>query len=118
MKKIFVCSPLRNKDPEIQEHNLEMAKIYCKRIAKMGHLPIAPHVYFTQFLTENSNKERELGINLGLELLKGCDELWALGEWNESEGCDKELNHAIQNHVYIEYDPEIFEGDLLVIGVD
>jgi hypothetical protein len=76
MKKIFVCSPLRG---DI-EGNIKKAREYCRQIALEGNLPIAPHVYFTQFLNEHSEQERTIGINLGIELLKSCDELRVFGE--------------------------------------
>lgn len=58
----------------------------------LGNLPIAPHLYFTQFLGED-NKERDLGILMGLELMELCDEVWVFGE-TISEGMRREIEYA------------------------
>lgn len=53
---IFVCSPYRamSKEPATAKSqlaaNIERAKMACRMLAKLGYLPLAPHLYFTQFL--------------------------------------------------------------------
>ena len=86
MKKIFICSPLRGN----VESNIIKARRYCREEVLKGNIPIAPHIYFTQFLDENNSEERELGIQLGIELLKQCDELHVYGSVI-SEGMQKEI---------------------------
>ena len=76
MKKVFVCSPLRGNVGK----NIEKAKGYCREIALKGNIPIAPHVYFTQFLNEEDENERNLGIKQGIELLDICDEMNVYGD--------------------------------------
>ena len=98
-KKIFVCSRLRGD----YEKNLEVAKSLCRIVAMMGDIPIAPHVYFTQFLKEGVESERKLGIDLGLELLRGCDEIWVFDFNGVSEGMEQEVNFALTNKIPIKY---------------
>ena len=75
MEKVFICSPYRG---DI-EANLKVAR-EMGRLAAMCHcVPIIPHLVFPQFLKDNEPKERILGIRLGCELLKDCDELWIVG---------------------------------------
>ena len=63
MKKIYVCSRLQG-DTEI---NIENAKRYCEYVVKQcGAIPIAPHIYFTQFLDDNIDEERAFGTLAGL----------------------------------------------------
>lgn len=77
MKRIFVCSPLRGNI----EQNLRKTKEYCRCVlTQCGAVPIAPHLYFTQFLNELDPAERKAGIRCGLELLAGCDELYYFGD--------------------------------------
>lgn len=76
MKKIYVCSPLSG---DI-ENNIKKAIEYSKYVVSKGHLPITPHIYFTQFLDDNKPKERIKGLRMGIELLKVCDELWVFGD--------------------------------------
>lgn len=72
---IYVCSPLRG---DI-ERNIQRAIGYSRFVYSEGGIPLAPHAIFTQFLDDNIPKEREAGIELGLQLLSRCDELWAFG---------------------------------------
>ena len=54
MKKIYVCSRLRGD----VETNIENAKRYCEYVVKVcGAIPIAPHIYFTQFLDDSLDEE-------------------------------------------------------------
>ena len=79
MKKIFVCSPLRGNIKE----NIKKAKQYSRDIALKGDIPITPHIYFTQFLDDNNPKERKLGMKMGQELLKICDDIKIFGVPNK-----------------------------------
>lgn len=87
MKKIYICSPFGGK-----KHNQKLAKHYALEIIRLGHLPVAPHLYFPQFLNDAIEYERELGIKMGLEFLKLCDEVWVYGE--PTEGMKKEIQRA------------------------
>ena len=98
-KKIFVCSRLRGD----YEKNLEVAKSLCRIVAMMGNIPIAPHVYFTQFLKEDVENERKLGIELGMQLLSGCDEIWVFDFNGVSEGMEQEVNFALTHKIPIKY---------------
>lgn len=91
IKKIFVSSPLRG---DI-EKNIENAKKYCKKVLEdTGDIPIAPHVYFTQFLNADNEFENQLGMDLGLELLSDCDEIWVFQDNGISEGMKMEIELA------------------------
>lgn len=76
MKLIFICSPLRG---DI-EGNQKRAKEYARAVALEGNIPIVPHIYFTEFLDEYSEVERTLGILMGIELMRLCDEMYVYGE--------------------------------------
>ena len=98
MKKIFVCSKLRG---DIN-NNIKKAKEYCRNIALNKNIPIAPHIYFTLFLNELNENERNLGILMGIELLKDCDEVWVFNK-DISEGMQKEINVAKKLNIKIIY---------------
>ncbi len=89
MKKIFVCSRLRG---DIKR-NTQRAKNFCRKIIMEGNIPLAPHVYFTQFLDELKEEERNMGINAGLEWIKECDEVWVFDK-EISAGMQKEIEFA------------------------
>lgn len=90
MKKVYICSPCRGD----YEKNIQKAQGYCREAVYMGVIPIAPHVYLTQFLDDTIPAERSTGLSLGLELLKDCDEVWVYGIQNPSEGMKAEIELA------------------------
>lgn len=83
---IYVCSPLRG---DI-DRNIHKAIGYSRYIYSRGGIPLAPHVIFTAFLDDNDPTERASGMEMGLELLARCDELWAFGD-RVSEGMKAEI---------------------------
>lgn len=96
-KLVYICSPLRGD----YENNMENAMAYCS--VAMKHLPdvvpIAPHIYFPRFLDDTNEEERELGMAAGIALLDKCDELWAFGLENPSEGMEREIEHATERGI-------------------
>ena len=86
---VYVCSPLRGD----VERNIYKAIGYSKYIYRHGGIPLAPHVIFTTFLDDNDPRDRAAGMEMGLELLTICDELWAFGD-KVSEGMAGEIAAA------------------------
>lgn len=86
---IYVCSPLKG---DI-ERNIRKATGYSRFVFTQGGIPLAPHAIFTQFLDDNVPEERNAGIEMGIQLLVKCDELWAFGE-RISEGMEAEIAAA------------------------
>jgi hypothetical protein len=103
------------------EENIEKAKRYCEYVVKScGAIPIAPHIYFTQFLDDSLDAERAFGTFARLQLLSECDELWYFGD-SVSKGMvteiiaakeqcipvryvsDKEINQSMNNDGGIQY---------------
>ena len=99
MRKVYVCSALRGN----QEKNIKLARIYCEYVVReSGHIPVAPHIYFTQFLDDNNSQDREFGINAGLSLLSECDELWYFGD-SVSKGMVTEIIAAKEQSIPVRY---------------
>lgn len=48
-KKAYICSPYRADTKEGIQKNIELAKKACKHCIYYGYIPIAPHIYFTQY---------------------------------------------------------------------
>lgn len=99
-KMIYVCSPCRPTliDPPLRvvqkEMNLTLAKLACMKVIDKGWIPVAPHLYFTQFLDDETPEERELGMELGLAVLNACDEVWVVTDDVISDGMMKEIEEA------------------------
>lgn len=98
MLKIYVCSPLRGNIAR----NLTRAKKYAKKIIKEGHIPIVPHLFFASILDDRIPKQRTQGLEMGLEMLKGCDSIRVYGEYI-SEGMKEEIKLAEQIGIPIIY---------------
>ena len=99
LKKVFICSPFRpegrtDKDKKKDwEQNIETAQEACGIVLERGGIPYAPHLYFPQFLSEDNDVERRMGILLGLTWLAQCDEMWVIGD-RVSEGMKQEIAKA------------------------
>ena len=98
-KIVYICSPLRGN----YEQNIKNARNYCRE-TMLRHpdvVPLAPHIYFTQFLNDHDPIERSLGIDAGIELLKICDEIWVFGVESPSEGMRREMEYAMRHNIPI-----------------
>lgn len=99
MKKVFICSPYKQAGTTAEERrrslirNESLARTACRMAVEKGCVPVAPHLYFTQFLDDSIPEEREIGIMIGTTLLKGCDEIWVVGN-DVTEGMELEIRSA------------------------
>ena len=104
MQKIYVCSALRGD----MESNIQKARVYCELVVREhGMIPIAPHIYLTQFLNDENAEDREFGLKAGLSLLSECDELWYFGD-QITRGMTDEICFAIEHDIPVKYVPEHF----------
>ncbi len=99
LKKIYVCSRLAGD----LENNIEKTKGYAKFVVKeCGAIPIAPHIYFTQFLNDTLPEDRAFGTMAGLMLLSDCDELWYFGD-SVSQSMVREIIAAKEQGIPVRY---------------
>lgn len=89
MKIIYVASPYAG---DI-EKNTEFAKNACRFVMEQGHAFFCPHLLYPSFLDEHNPQERQLGLDMGLNMLKTCDELWCFGD-RISGGMMNEIEEA------------------------
>lgn len=97
-KTVYICSPFRGD----RKKNIDRAIKYCKFAEKKGCVPMAPHLFFPQFLSDDDPIERAIGMSMGKMMLKDCDEIWVFGE-TISEGMKEEIATAVQNNIPIKY---------------
>ena len=93
---VYICSPYRD-NPRV---NVMRARQYCKFAVSRGRIPIAPHLYFPQFLSEIDERGKAMSMNL--ELLRLCSEVWGFGE-KITEGMEVEIAHAERLRKNIRY---------------
>jgi hypothetical protein len=91
MKYVYICSPYRGD----VDYNIATAQFYCQFATGQGVIPIAPHIYFTQFLDDVEPDERLLELEMRLDILRHCAELWVFGN-RISEGMRGEIEVADQ----------------------
>lgn len=121
-KFVYICSPCRGD----MEKNIIKAQGYCREAVELypDVVPIAPHVYCTQFLDDTNPDERAVGMEMGIALLDMCDELWVYGIENPSEGMQREIEYAAEHGIAIRDAAEIYKaaelpeeplGDALIV---
>lgn len=93
-KIIFVSSPYAPRGLWTREDNLELARKLCRVVVQQGHIPIAPHLLFPQFLDDEDSVERDMGMMASLALIMLCDELWYYPERGISAGMKEEMKKA------------------------
>ena len=104
---VYICSPYRG---DIYENTLR-AQWYARFAVEKGYLPIAPHIYFTQFMDDDKPREREIAIFMNKVLLGKCKELWVFGDVI-SEGMQGEIRCAEHRAMVIRYFTEDLEEEL------
>lgn len=92
---VFISSPFGN-DPE---GNTKRARQYCRFAVEKGVTPYAPHLLFPQFMEDRM--ERERALQMGLEMLRRCDEVWCFG--GISSGMRTEIAEAKKLGIPIRY---------------
>lgn len=84
---VYICSRYSGD----VKRNTEMARRCCRCAVDQGCIPLAPHLLLPQFLSEET--ERDLAISIDLRFLSLCQELWVCGS-GLSEGIQRELEQA------------------------
>ena len=92
---VYICSPYSGD----VENNVLRARRYCRLAVDKGAIPIAPHLLFPQFMSEET--ERELAMFMDIAVLSRCKELWVFGE--PTAGMQKEIAYAERKQMTIKY---------------
>lgn len=103
---VYICSPYAGD----VETNVQKARRYCRFAVDKGYIPIAPHLLFTQFLNDDSPKERQLGIFFGNAVMSKCSEVWVFGE-HISNGMEAEIKRAKWKNYPLRYFSEELEEE-------
>lgn len=98
MSWVYIASPYRGNITR----NTENARKYAAFAVRQNKVPLCPHIYFTQFLDDSNECERNHGLNLALQMLKRCKEMWVFGE-TISSGMKNEIRMAQRWNIPIKY---------------
>ena len=99
---VYICSPYSG---DI-EYNANNARIYSRFAVAKGAIPIAPHLLFPQFMSEEY--ERGLALFMGIVLMGKCKEVWVFGN-RISDGMAAEIAKAKKMGKIIRYFTEELE---------
>lgn len=95
MDKVYIISQYRASTEQQQEFNRNVARFFCKQIIDEGKVPVAPHIYYTQFLDDEYPDDRKRGLELGIWELRRSDEiLLVIIDGVISEGMQGELEEV------------------------
>ncbi len=95
---VYICSPFAGDVGT----NIENARRYSRFAVEQGYLPITPHLLYPQFLDDDSQHERDLGLFFSLILLDKCSEVWVFGD-HISKGMKAEIKRAKSRKQTIKY---------------
>ena len=95
---VYICSPFSGD----VEANVKQARFYSRYAVQKGYIPITPHLLYPQFLNDEDEGERELGLLFGKILLDKCAEVWVCGD-RISAGMKAEIERAKQKRSRIRY---------------
>lgn len=95
---VYICSPYS----EDIEGNTKRAREYCRFAVEQNCIPLAPHLYFPQFMEECDPEQRSLGIAFGLVLQGRCREVWVFGR-RISRGMAVEIEKAKERNLRLRY---------------
>ena len=63
-----------------------------------GYIPIAPHLLYPQFLNDDDEQERELGLFFGNALMSKCAEVWVFGSRISSRDGSKNQTRQVEDY--------------------
>ena len=86
---VYICSPLSGNISANQRN----ARRYCRFAVDNGYIPLAPHLYFPQFMDDGNRAERDLALFMDIVLLSKCNQMWVFGE-RISKGMSIEIEKA------------------------
>ena len=101
---VYICSPYRGD----VEGNTKKTREFCEFALNKGQIPLAPHLMFPQFMTEERSEERELALFMDIVLMGKCDEVWVLAD-RISSGMRSEIETANRRRQKIRYFDSMFK---------
>lgn len=95
---VYICSPFSGDVAA----NTEKTRHYCRFAVARGYIPIAPHLFFPQFMNDASREECNLALFMDIALLTKCVELWVFGS-TISKGMAREIAKAESRGMTVRY---------------
>lgn len=93
---VYICSPYSGDT----NTNIKNARKYSRYAINKGFIPLAPHLLFPQFMSDE--KERDLAMHFNYVLLGKCEEIWVFGD-DMTSGMTFEIEIAKKRRMKIRY---------------
>lgn len=93
---VYICSPYSGDTNK----NINNARKYSRYAIDKGFIPLAPHLLFPQFMSDE--KERDLAMHFNYVLLGKCEEIWVFGD-DITSGMTFEIEIAKKRRMKIRY---------------
>ena len=103
---VYICSPFAG---DIKT-NVMNARRHSRFAVKQGFIPVTPHLFFPQFMSDSNPDERELGLFMGMVMMTKCTEVWVFGSVI-SEGMKREIKKAKRCGKLIRYFNDKYEEE-------
>lgn len=94
----YICSPYSG---DVQA-NTALAREFCAFAVAAGQIPLAPHLFFPQFMDDTDPDERELAMAFNRVLLSKCEAMWVY-TGHVSRGMRAEIEWARELELPIHY---------------
>ena len=99
---VYICSPYRAEDDAQFERQLKYTRELARTEVFKGHNVVVPHLYYPQFLDDNDDNERTLGMLSAINTMNYCDKIVVGIKYGKSVGMLAEIAHAESNNMLIE----------------
>lgn len=98
MKVVYIAGPYRAQTIWGINLNIQAAKEIALQVWKLGFVAMCPHANSAFF---DGELDDSLFLDGGVELLRRCDYMVLVGDWEKSEGTKKEIEIAKENNIPI-----------------
>ncbi len=96
---VYICSPYRADTKKQLKKHIKYAKKLSREWVLKGYSVITTHLYYTNFLDDNDELQREMGLSSARDLILKCDFVVAGLKYDISAGMGAELNFANQHNI-------------------
>ena len=96
---VYICSPYSGAN---KEQNISNAQRYCRFAVDSGYLPIAPHLFFPQFMDDGNSRDHNTAMFMNMVLMSKCAEVWVFGD-TISNGMAAEIRRAEETQRPVRY---------------
>ena len=91
-KRVFVCSPLKARAGNTLPDNVALARRLCLLATRSGVAAFAPHVFYSGFLDDTVEADRQLGMKAGRAWLAAAHEVWVYDALGTSDGMQADID--------------------------